>query len=84
MAALTNWVCLLFFLKRTAYVMVPNLSVVLRQLVRLGGFTVCSIQANVTTINKGPPYSSVANYQPISITSVSSKVFKRLVSVRLG
>ena len=28
--------------------------------------------------------SSVANYQPISITSVLSKVFERLGSVRLG
>ena len=28
--------------------------------------------------------SSVANYRPISITSVLSKQFERLVSVRLG
>ena len=41
-------------------------------------------QANVTPIPKGPPSSSVANYLPISITSVLSKVFERLVSVRLG
>ena len=32
----------------------------------------------------GPPSSSVANYRPISITSELSKVFERLVSVRLG
>ena len=30
----------------------------------------------------GPPSSSVANYRPISRTSVLSKVFERLVSVR--
>ena len=41
-------------------------------------------QANITPIPKGPPSSSVANYRPISITSVLSKVFERLVSVRLG
>ena len=41
-------------------------------------------QANVTPIPKGPPSSSVTNYRPISITSVLSKVFERLVSVRLG
>ena len=35
-------------------------------------------------IPKGPPSSSVANYGPISVTSVLSKVFERLVSVRLG
>ena len=44
----------------------------------------CWRQANVTPIPKGPPSSSVANYRPISITSVLSKVFEHLVSVRLG
>ena len=44
----------------------------------------CWRQANVTHIPKGPPSSSVANYRPISITSVLSKVFERLESVRLG
>ena len=41
-------------------------------------------QASVTAIPKGPPSSSVANYRPISITSVLYKMFERLVSVRLG
>ena len=40
--------------------------------------------SDVTPIPKGEPSSSVANYRPISITSVLSKVFERLVSVRLG
>ena len=68
------------FLKRTADVM----AVVFRRLVRLGSFPACWRQANVTPIPKGPPSSSVANYRPISITSVLSKVIERLVSVRLG
>ena len=72
------------FLKRTADVMAPCLSVVFRRLVRLGSFPACWRQANVTQIPKSPQSSSVANYQPISITSVLSKVFERLVSVRLG
>ena len=55
-----------------------------RRLVHLGSFPACWRQANVTPIPKGPPPSSVANYRPISITSVVSKVFERLVSVRLG
>ena len=38
---------------------------------------------NVTPIPKGPSSSSVANYRPISITPVLSKVFGR-VEVRLG
>ena len=72
------------FLKRTADVMALCLSVVCRQLVRQGSFLVCWRQANVTPIPKGPPSSSVANYRPISKTSVFPKVFERLVSVHLG
>ena len=55
-----------------------------RRLVRLGSFPACWRQANVIPIPKGLPSSSVANYRPIPITSVLSKVFERLVSVRLG
>ena len=72
------------FLKRTADVIVPRLSVVFQRLVRLGNFPACWRQVNVTSIPKGPPSSSVANYRPISITSVLSKVFERQVSVRFG
>ena len=64
--------------------MAPRLSVVFRRLVRLGSFPACWRQANVTPIPKGPPSSSIANYRPISITSALSKVFERLVLVRLG
>ena len=71
-------------LKRTADVMAPRLSRVFRQLVRLGSFPACWGQANVTPFPKGPPSSSVANYAPISKTSVLSKVFERFVFVRLG
>ena len=38
----------------------------------------------VTRILKAPPSSFVANYRLISISSVLSKVFERLVSVRHG
>ena len=55
-----------------------------RRLVRLGCFLACWRQANVTPIPKGPSSSSVANYRPISKTSVLSTVFERLVSVHLG
>ena len=72
------------FLKRTAIVMTPCLSVVFRRFVRLGSFPSCWKQANVTPIPKGPPSSSVSNYRPISITSALSKVFEHLVSVRLA
>ena len=84
MGALTHWVCFLFFLRKLLMFCPPHLSVVFPRLVRLGSFPTCWRQANVTPIPKGPPPSSVANYLPISITSVLSKVFERLVSVRLG
>ena len=71
------------FLKRTADVMAPHLCVVFRRLARLGSFPACWRQANVASIPKGPPSSSVANYRPISITPVLSKMFERLVR-RLG
>ena len=60
----------------------PHLSVVFWRLVHLGSFQACWREANVTPIPKGPPSSSVANYGPISITSVLTK--ECLVSVRLG
>ena len=60
------------FLKRTADVMPPRLSAVFRRLVRLGSCRLAWRQANDTPIPKGPPSSSVANYRPISITSVLS------------
>ena len=72
------------FLKRTAEVLAPRLSVVFRRLVRLGSFPAWWRQPNVTPIPKGQPSFFVANYRPISITSVLSKVFEGLVSVRLG
>ena len=71
------------FIKRTANDMAPRLSVVFRMLFRLCSFPPCWRQANVTPFPKGPPPSSVANYRPISMTSVLSKVFERMVSVRL-
>ena len=72
------------FLRRTADVMAPHLSLLFRCLVRLGSFLAYWRQANVTPIPKGPPSSSVANYRPISTTLVLSKVFECLVSVCLG
>ena len=56
---------------------------VFRRLLRLGCFPACWRQANVTPIPKGPSSPSVANYRPISITPVLSKMFERLVAVRL-
>ena len=70
-------------LMKTADVLAHSLSVVFRQLVGLSRFSACWRQANATPIPRGPPSSSVANYRPISITSVLSKVFQCLGSVDL-
>ena len=72
------------FLKWTAEVLNPRLTVVFRWLLCLGNFPVCWRVANVTPIPNGTPSSSVSNYRPISLTPILSKVFERLVSVRLG
>ena len=61
-----------------------RLSILFRWLVRLVSFPPCWRQECVTPIPKGPPSYSVANYLAISITSVLSKVFERLVLVHLG
>ena len=71
------------FLKRTADVTAPRLSVVFRRLVRLGSFPAYWRHTNVSPVLKDPPSSSAANYRPTSRTSVLSKVFERLVSVHL-
>ena len=60
----------------------PSLSVVFPGL--LDSFQACWRQANVTPILKGPPSSTVANYRMISITSVLSTVFERLMSDSLS
>ena len=64
--------------------MAPNLSIMFQWVVRLGSLKACWRQAILTAIPKGSSSSSVANYWPISITSVLSKVFECLVSVHLG
>ena len=72
------------FLKKTAVVLASRLAVVFRRLLHLGSFPICRIVANVNPIPKGPPSSSASNYRPISLTLILSKVFERLVSVRIG
>ena len=72
------------FLKRTAAVLAPCLTVVFQWLLRLGRFPVCRRVVNVTPIPKGPPSSSASNYRQISLTPIVSKAFEHLVSVHLG
>ena len=63
---------------------IPCLSVVFLRLVRLFSFPACLETSQCHPIPNGPPSFSLANYRPIYITSVLSKMFERLVYVRLG
>ena len=58
-------------------------SLVFRRFVRQGSSLLAG-DRQCHLIPKGPPFSSVTNYRPIYITSILSKVFECLVSVRLG
>ena len=78
--SMIHWVCFLFFLGELIMLLAPVYSAVFRRLIHLGSLPACWRQVNVTPIPKGPPSSSVANYRPISITSVLSNLFERLVS----
>ena len=80
MVALTHWVCFLFFL-RELLMLWPHLNAMFLLHVRLGSFPACWRKAQIP---KGVPFSSVANYRPISLTPEYFKVYERLVSVRLG
>ena len=72
------------FLTRTANVMASCLSVVFRCLVRLGSSRFAGDRPMSPKFRKVKSSSSVDNYLPISITSVMSNVFERLVSVCVG
>ena len=67
MVALSHWVCFLsfFFLERTADVLAPCLGQIFRRLLHMGNFPACWGLADVTTIPKGQPFSSVVNYRQI-------------------
>ena len=73
------------FLKKIARILAPKLSVVLRFLVRHVEFPFpgCWRRVDVTPVPKGPHSCLFTEYRPISVTPVMSKVFERLVAVRL-
>ena len=71
------------FFKMTAKLLAPKLSRIFRLLVGRGCFPSSWRRANVVPLPKGPASPVVANYRPISITAVLSKVFEKLVSRRL-
>ena len=78
--------CFPMFFRRTATVLAPKLSRLFRRLLRCGEFPLVWRIADVNwdSIPKGPLSALVCNNRPISITPVLSKVFERLISLRLS
>ena len=72
------------FYKMTADILAPKLGRIFRRLIAGGSFPRCWRKANITAIPKGAPSPDVAEYRPISITPVLSKVFERLVSGKIS
>ena len=70
--------------KQCADIMAPKLSALFRILVRKGSFPIEWRCANITPIPKGSLSSNPADYRPISITPVLSKVYEKLIACRLS
>ena len=69
-----------FFVK-TANYLAPNISIVLRKLVRIGGFSMCWRIRNITPVPKSSSANSCpSDFCPITMTTVSSKIFGRLLA----
>ena len=76
--------CFLYFKRRFRIIIDPKQSILFRKFIRLGSFSRCWRFANVTLCPKGAPYPDRENYRPISIASILSKVFEKLVSHKLS
>ena len=62
----------------------PKISTIFRKLTRPGHFSICWRTGHITPVPKGSGAGSCpSEYRPISITSVLSKVFERLLAKRL-
>ena len=72
------------FSQRTASVLASKVSRLFRRLLGCGELPLEWRIAVVTPIPKGSLSVLVCSYRPISITSVLSKVFEKLISFRFG
>ena len=72
------------FLKKVADIIAPKLSIIFHMVIRLGSFPECWRFANVIAIPKGAPSPDRENYRPISVTSILSNVYEKLVSRKLS
>ena len=73
------------FLVKTVDFLAPKISVIFRKLSKRGSFSTCWRIGNITPLCKcGSGSSSPADYRPISITPVLSKIYERLLAKRLS
>ena len=72
------------FFKQVAWELAPKLAVSFRHLVKGGCFPACWRLADVVPVSKGSPSSDVGDYRPISIISILSKVFEKIVAGKLS
>ena len=73
------------FLKKTAKILAPKVSVIFRILIKNGSFPLSWRVGHITPIPKGKsPTPIPLEYRPISITSILSKVFERLLASKLS
>ena len=61
----------------------PKLSKIFRGLIRRLSFPECWQSANATAIPNGAPSLNRENYGLISITPILSKVYEKLISIKL-
>ena len=76
--------CFPMFFQKTASVLAPKLSRLFRRLLRYGELPLEWRIADITPTPKGPLSTLVCNYRPISMTSVLSMIFEKLISSRFG
>ena len=72
------------FLQKVVDIIAPKRCINFCRLVGFGLFPECWQSANVTAIPKGAPFHDRENYQPISITTILSKLYEKLVSHKLS
>ena len=72
------------FYKNVCQELALKLAVIFTGLVRCGEFPLFSRTANVVPVPKDALSPDVANYCPISLTPIISKIFERLITTRFG
>ena len=71
------------FLKLLAPIISPFLANILNECFEVGKFPATLKQAKVIPIHKAGPKNVASNYRPISLLSPESKVFEKLLYIRL-